>query len=51
VAEAGMDVEVNRAAILEIEIASGRSRLFASGLRKFPTAWAGKPQTGALWTS
>ncbi|MBA3564683.1 MAG: sorbosone dehydrogenase family protein [Gammaproteobacteria bacterium] len=50
VAENGMENEVNRAAILEIDIATGRSRLFASGLRN-PNGLAWQPQSGALWTA
>jgi glucose/arabinose dehydrogenase len=49
VAERGMDVEVNRAAILEIDPATGRSRVFASGLRN-PVGIAWNPGTGVLWT-
>jgi len=49
VAENGMENERNRAAILEIEIASGATRLFASGLRN-PNGLGWHPQTGALWT-
>jgi glucose/arabinose dehydrogenase len=49
VAENGMDKEVNRAAILEIDLATGASRVFASGLRN-PNGLAWQPQTGALWT-
>ena len=47
VAENGMAAEEGRAAIWEIDIASGKGRLFASGLRN-PNgmAWAG----GKLWT-
>jgi glucose/arabinose dehydrogenase len=50
VAENGMENEVNRAAILEIDPAQGRSRLFASGLRN-PVGMAWQPQSGALWTA
>ena len=50
VAENGMENEVNRAAILEIDIATARSRVFASGLRN-PNGLAWEPQTGALWTA
>ena len=50
VAESGMENEVDRAAILEIDITSGRSRLFASGLRN-PNGLAWEPQSGALWTT
>jgi len=49
VAENGMDEEVDRAAILEVDPASGRTRLFASGLRN-PNGMAWNPDTGALWT-
>ena len=48
-AENGMDNEVNRAAILEVDPASGRSRLFASGMRN-PNGMDWQPQSGALWT-
>lgn len=50
VGELGMDNEVNRAAILEIDPGKGTSRLFASGLRN-PNGLAWHPQTGALWTT
>jgi glucose/arabinose dehydrogenase len=50
VAEKGMDVERNRAAILEIDPATGSTRVFASGLRN-PVGLAWQPQSGALWTS
>ena len=49
VAENGMDKEVDRAAILEVDIATGKTRLFASGLRN-PNGLAWHPQTGELWT-
>jgi glucose/arabinose dehydrogenase len=49
VAENGMNNEVNRAAILEIDPASGRTRLFAYGLRN-PVGMAWNPENGALWT-
>jgi glucose/arabinose dehydrogenase len=48
-AENGLDKEENRAAILEIDPSSGKSRLFASGLRN-PNGLAFEPQSGALWT-
>jgi glucose/arabinose dehydrogenase len=48
-AENGMDVEKNRAAILEVDLASGATRVFASGLRN-PNGMAWNPDTGALWT-
>ena len=50
VAEHGMDKEVERAAILEVDAATGRRRVFASGLRN-PVGMAWEPVTGALWTS
>jgi glucose/arabinose dehydrogenase len=49
IAEFGMAVEEGRAAIHELDIASGESRIFASGLRNaVGLAW--EPQTGVLWT-
>ena len=50
VAENGMDVEKGRAAIWEYDLASGKSRIYASGLRN-PQGMAYQPQTKALWTS
>jgi glucose/arabinose dehydrogenase len=49
VAERGMEAEERRAAILELNIASGATRIFASGLRN-PNGLAWEPKTGALWT-
>lgn len=49
ITENGMEAEHNRAAILEIDRASGRWRIFASGLRN-PNGLSFEPQTGALWT-
>jgi len=49
VAENGMENEVNRAAVLEIDIATGRTQLFASGLRN-PNGLGWQPHSGALWT-
>jgi glucose/arabinose dehydrogenase len=48
VGENGLDKEERRAVILEIDRASGQSRVFASGLRN-PVGMALEPQTGALW--
>jgi glucose/arabinose dehydrogenase len=49
IAEQGMEVEEGRAAIYELDLASGRSRIFASGLRNaVGLAW--EPTTGVLWT-
>jgi glucose/arabinose dehydrogenase len=50
VAENGMENEERRAAILEFDLASGRSRVFASGLRN-PNGLAWSEATGALWTT
>jgi glucose/arabinose dehydrogenase len=50
VAENGLENEAGRAAILEIDPASGRARVFASGLRN-PVGLAWHPDTGALWTT
>jgi glucose/arabinose dehydrogenase len=50
VAENGMENEVDRAAILEVDPATGATRLFASGLRN-PNGLAWEPQTGTLWTT
>ena len=49
IGDSGMDAEEGRAAIYELDLASGRSRIFASGLRN-PVGLAWEPQTGALWT-
>ena len=48
--EEGMENERNRAAIFEIDPATGQSRLFASGLRN-PNGLAWQPDSGALWTT
>jgi glucose/arabinose dehydrogenase len=50
VAENGMDQEVDRAAILELDPQTGRTHVFASGLRN-PNGLAWEPQTGKLWTA
>lgn len=49
IAENGMEAEEGRAAIYEIDLASGTSRVFASGLRN-PVGVAWEPNTKALWT-
>ncbi len=49
IAENGMENEHHRAAILEIDLATGASRLFASGLRN-PNGLGWQPQSGELWT-
>ena len=48
-AENGLEAEDMRAAILEIDLASGSKRLFASGLRN-PNGLGWEPTSGALWT-
>jgi glucose/arabinose dehydrogenase len=48
-AENGLDKEDRRAAILEIDPATGQSRVFASGLRN-PNGMAWEPKTDVLWT-
>jgi glucose/arabinose dehydrogenase len=49
VAERGMEAEVERAAIWEVDISSGTHRIFASGLRN-PNGMAWEVQAGTLWT-
>ena len=48
IADNGMQAEVDRAAILEIDPAARTRRVFASGLRN-PVGIAFEPDTGALW--
>ena len=48
VGENGMAHETDRAAVLEIDPASGQRRVYASGLRN-PVGLAWEPATGALW--
>lgn len=50
VGENGLDNEVNRAAILEIALDSGRVTPYATGLRN-PNGLAWNPQSGQLWTT
>ena len=47
--ENGVAAEAERAAIWEIDVATGAHRVFASGLRN-PCGLAWEPQTGVLWT-
>jgi len=49
VAENGMAAEEGRAAIWEIDLATGAKRLFAGGLRN-PNGMGWEGSTGALWT-
>ncbi|MGY2964813.1 glucose/arabinose dehydrogenase [Pseudomonas sp. TE36184] len=50
VAENGLEAEQGRAAIWEVDRASGQHRIFASGLRN-PNGMAWEPQSGKLWTA
>lgn len=50
VGENGLDAEKNRAAILQIDLATRNVRVFASGLRN-PNGMDWEPNTGALWTA
>ncbi len=50
VAENGIDEEEGRAAIWEVDLATGDKRIFASGLRN-PNGLAFEPLNGALWTA
>jgi len=49
VAERGMEAEIERAAIWEVDTKSGAHRIFANGLRN-PNGLAWEPHTEALWT-
>ncbi|HEU4879334.1 MAG TPA: PQQ-dependent sugar dehydrogenase, partial [Gemmatimonadaceae bacterium] len=50
VGENGIDKEAERAAIWEIDVATGAHRVFASGLRN-PVGMTWVPATGALWVA
>lgn len=50
VGENGLEAEQGRAAIWEVDRASGKQRIFASGLRN-PNGMAWEPQSGKLWTA
>jgi glucose/arabinose dehydrogenase len=50
VGENGMPAEEGRAAIWELDRASGKMRPFATGLRN-PNGLAWEPETGKLWTA
>jgi glucose/arabinose dehydrogenase len=50
VAEHGMEEEEGRAAIWEVDAATGSHRVFASGLRN-PVGMAWEPESRALWTA
>ena len=49
IGEGGMDLEARRAAILQVDLSSGRDRVYAYGLRN-PNGMAYEPRTGDLWT-
>lgn len=49
ITENGIGAEDNRAAIWEVDRATGRWRVFASGLRN-PNGLSWEPESGALWT-
>ncbi|MGO4478727.1 sorbosone dehydrogenase family protein [Massilia sp. 2TAF26] len=48
ITENGLEVEYRRAAVLEVDAATGASRVYASGIRN-PTGLGWEPQTGKLW--
>ena len=48
IAEHGLDKETGRAAIHQIDVETGKSRVFASGLRN-PVGMDFNPETGKLW--
>jgi glucose/arabinose dehydrogenase len=48
ITENGLEVEYRRAAVLEVDAATGASRVYASGIRN-PTGLQFEPQSGKLW--
>ena len=48
IGENGLEVEYRRAVILEVDVATGGSRIYASGIRN-PTGLQWEPQSGKLW--
>jgi glucose/arabinose dehydrogenase len=48
ITESGMEAERDRASIWQVNRETGRSRIFASGLRN-PNGLSWEPETGALW--
>lgn len=48
ITENGLEVEYRRAAVLEVDVATRGSRVYASGLRN-PTGLQWEPQSGKLW--
>jgi glucose/arabinose dehydrogenase len=49
VAENGMEAEQGRAAIWEVDVATGEKRLYATGIRN-PNGMAWEPENDQLWT-
>lgn len=49
IADQGMAAEEGRAAVWELDLGTGKNRVFASGLRN-PVGLAWEPTTGVLWT-
>lgn len=49
VAENGMEAEEGRAAIWEVDVKSGKARIYATGLRN-PVGMDWEPNTNTLWT-
>ena len=49
ITENGLAIEYRRADVLEVDVATGASRIYASGLRN-PTGLQWEPGTGKLWT-
>lgn len=50
IGEGGMEIERGRAAIHELNLETGRSRIYAAGLRN-PNGLAWNPWSGELWTT
>lgn len=48
IGENGLDVEYRRADVLEVDVATGGSRIYASGIRN-PTGLQWEPDSGKLW--
>jgi glucose/arabinose dehydrogenase len=49
VGENGLEVEYRRANVLEVDVATGGTRIYAAGIRN-PTGLQWEPKTGQLWT-
>ena len=50
IGEGGMEIEAGRAAIHELDLATGVTRIFGAGMRN-PNGLAWNPWTGELWTT